>query len=121
LTIFAGQFGFDTPLPSWLMILGIIFTTLTFAPIINTVFAFGEELGWRGYLLPALLPLGKIKALIISSVIWGLWHVPFVILLGMHYGEQNLLGALMFLSIVTLVGIYIGYLRITVSVRWIAS
>ncbi|WP_048106776.1 CPBP family intramembrane glutamic endopeptidase [Methanosarcina barkeri] len=37
--------------------------------------AFGEEFGWRGYSLPKLLPLERKKALIISSIIWGLWHL----------------------------------------------
>jgi len=45
---------------------------LTLAPLINTFFALGEELGWRGYLLPKLLPLGQIPAMIISGVIWGI-------------------------------------------------
>lgn len=112
LTIFAEQLGINIPLPPWQMILGIVFGSLTFGPIINTIFSFGEELGWRGYLLPKLLPLGKVKALFISGVIWGLWHTPFIILLGMHYGEQRILGVLIFTVMVMLLGVYIGYLRI---------
>ena len=40
------------------------------------IVAFGEEYGWRGYLLPRLMPLGEIKASLIVGVIWSLWHLP---------------------------------------------
>jgi uncharacterized protein len=37
---------------------------------------FGEEYGWRGYLLPKLMPLGELRASLIVGVIWGVWHFP---------------------------------------------
>jgi len=38
---------------------------------------FGEEYGWRGYLLPTLTPsLGKVKATLAVGAVWGLWHIP---------------------------------------------
>jgi membrane protease YdiL (CAAX protease family) len=37
----------------------------------------GEELGWRGYLLPRLVPaLGTVGAAIALGAIWALWHLP---------------------------------------------
>lgn len=41
--------------------------------------AFGEELGWRGFLLPELLPIGTGKAVTLHGAIWGAWHWPIVI------------------------------------------
>jgi CAAX protease family protein len=36
----------------------------------------GEELGWRGYLLPVLAPLGARRASILVGVLWFGWHLP---------------------------------------------
>ena len=55
-------------------------------PIVNIIPTLGEELGWRGYLLPKLrIFLSDRVALIITGVIWGIWHLP-VIVMGHNYG-----------------------------------
>ncbi len=42
--------------------------------------AFGEEWGWRGYMMPKLTELmGKPAAIIVGGVLWGLWHAPLTI------------------------------------------
>ncbi len=42
---------------------------------------FGEEWGWRGYLMPKLLKImNKSAAIIVGGIIWGLWHAPFTII-----------------------------------------
>ena len=56
------------------------------APFINFIPALGEELGWRGYMLPKLCALlGTKKAIPVSGIIWGLWHAP-MIAAGHNYG-----------------------------------
>jgi membrane protease YdiL (CAAX protease family) len=45
------------------------------------VFALGEELGWRGLLFPELNKnFSFIKAAVISSVFWAVWHLPGMLL-----------------------------------------
>lgn len=51
----------------------------------------GEEYGWRGYLLPKLMGLGKLRAVILHGVIWGLWHAP-IIAMGYNYPGYPVLG-----------------------------
>jgi membrane protease YdiL (CAAX protease family) len=66
----------------------ILFETLQavlISPLINSLFTFGEEFGWRAYLLPKLMPLGSRRAVLFSGIIWGVWHWP-VIAMGHNYG-----------------------------------
>lgn len=61
--------------------LTILITTIILI-LINLIPAFGEEYGWRGYLLPRLTKsFGKTVATIIVGVVWGLFHFPVVYLL----------------------------------------
>lgn len=42
--------------------------------------AFGEEWGWRGYMMPKLSELmPKPLAVLVGGIIWGLWHAPLTI------------------------------------------
>lgn len=50
--------------------------------------AFGEEWGWRGYLMPKLIEvMGKPAAVIVGGMIWGLWHAPLT-LSGHNFGTD---------------------------------
>lgn len=55
--------------------------------LVNLIFVFGEEYGWRGYLLPKLTEItGKNMATIILGVVWALYHFPLVYLLAKTTG-----------------------------------
>ncbi len=90
---------------------------LTIAPLFNTLFAMGEELGWRGFLLPKLLPLGQWKAILISNIIWGLWHAP-AIMQGLNYPGYPIAGILMMLVFTLLLGTIFSWLYLNTKSPW---
>lgn len=56
------------------------------SPFLNFVNCFGEEWGWRGYLLPKLQKcFPVVPALLINGLIWGVWHAPLTVM-GHNYG-----------------------------------
>lgn len=61
---------------------------------INAVFAFGEELGWRGFLQTELNSIGFWKSSVIIGLTWGVWHAP-IILQGHNYPQHPQIGVLM--------------------------
>jgi len=69
--------------------------TTVLAVTVGAVTAFGEEFGWRGYLLWELAPLGFWRASVAIGTIWGLWHVPGIIQ-GLQYGAFPYVGVFVF-------------------------
>ena len=78
--------AFDMAAANPLLLVLPLLGACAIAPVLNIVSTFGEEWGWRGYLLPKMatqLPI--VPTLLITGVIWGLWHAPLVAL-GHNYG-----------------------------------
>jgi membrane protease YdiL (CAAX protease family) len=47
--------------------------------------ALGEEIGWRGLLIPALMKITSFtKAALITGAIWAVWHYPAIIFAEYH-------------------------------------
>lgn len=103
--------------PAWLVVLIQAGLSLTLAPLFNTLFGLGEELGWRGFLLPQLLPLGQGRAIWISGAVWGVWHAP-AILQGHNYPSQPVLGVLFMTIFCILMGIIFSWLYLRTRSPW---
>ncbi|MDR6574773.1 membrane protease YdiL (CAAX protease family) [Curtobacterium sp. 320] len=102
--------GEEPPMPMALLAL-LQLLNLPIGIAITAIAATGEEIGWRGWLLPKLLPLGTGWALILSGAIWGLWHAP-AILLGLNYEQRDPLGIVMMTIGCVGAGVLIGWLRL---------
>lgn len=85
-------------MPEGLGVWGVVAISLVsgmFAGItLNAVFAFGEEIGWRGYLLKIFKGKSFITTALWTGIIWGLWHAP-LILNGHNYPQHPVAGVFM--------------------------
>jgi len=87
--------------------------------VISTLLALFEEIGWRGYLLPNLLPLGTLTAMLAVGFLHGVWHLPLILLTDLYHPNGNrLLVVPLFLATLTLAGVFYGYLRLTSASIW---
>lgn len=70
------------------LLLGSAFSGVT----INAAATYGEEIGWRGFLLDALYPkLGRLSYVLIG-ITWALWHAPLILFLGYNYPRNREIG-----------------------------
>lgn len=78
---------------------------------INALFAFGEEYGWRNYLVDALREKKFVCATVFIGLVWGLWHFP-LILLGHNYPQHSIVGVFMMVVFCVLASFIETYLVI---------
>ena len=97
--------------PPFVFALIQILNALIVGCTINAIFALGEELGWRGYLLKALLDRKFPLVALIIGVVWGLWHFP-LILLGHNYPQHPVAGVGMMIILCVLLTPMMIYLVI---------
>jgi len=90
--------------------------------IIGSVFTFGEEFAWQGYLQQKLLrKFGLNWGLILLGIIWGYWHLP-IILMGYNFPNHPVLGALLLMPISTIfMGIFEGWLNLRSKNIWMPA
>jgi membrane protease YdiL (CAAX protease family) len=71
---------------------------------------FGEEVGWRGFAVPTLMPrLGPLGAALAIAPVWALWHLPYFFLLA-SYQSFNAF---------TMVGFLVGMAYGSVVLTWL--
>jgi membrane protease YdiL (CAAX protease family) len=75
----AETFGLDVSSPYVVMLI-LLLVSGTVGLLLPGFFAFGEELGWRGFLVPELYKhVNFTKTALISGLIWSVYHYPLVI------------------------------------------
>ncbi|MBP5573723.1 MAG: CPBP family intramembrane metalloprotease [Bacteroidales bacterium] len=91
-------------LPAYLMILITLISGLIAGITVNAIAAFGEEFGWRNYLVGALREVKFWKAALFIGIVWGIWHFP-LILMGHNYPNEPRWGVLLMVVMCILLGV----------------
>jgi membrane protease YdiL (CAAX protease family) len=115
----------------WLLGLGEVdlsrFTTgtatfLVLGTIQSLLSATGEELGWRGFLVPTLaktMSFGRLAVL--SGAIWALWHFPLIIFADYNSGTATWYSLLCFAAMVIALAVILAWLRLRSGSVWPAA
>lgn len=74
----AAPYLWNTTSPLIIMAVNIVMAA-TIVTIYSMLTAAGEEIGWRGYMLTRLIDGGIPRPVLVSGLIWGLWHVPLIL------------------------------------------
>jgi membrane protease YdiL (CAAX protease family) len=96
--------------------------SLILQSVIGSIFTFGEEFGWRGYLQEKLLrKFGLNLGLIVLGIIWGYWHLP-IVLMGWNFPNHPVLGALLLMPIgTTFLAIFVGWVYLRSRSIWMPA
>jgi membrane protease YdiL (CAAX protease family) len=91
--------------------------------IVTLTFSIAEEIGWRGYLLPRLMPaLGSMRGMALTGLLHGVYHLPLILLTPFYHPDgDRLILVPLFLAAFTIGGLLYGYLRVSTNSTWPAS
>ena len=88
----------------------------------SLISALGEEIGWRGFLVPELARMMRPRwAALISGTIWALWHYPILLLAGYHGTAPIAFGLVCFTVMVVALSLPFAWLRLASGSLWTAA
>jgi uncharacterized protein len=90
--------------------------------IASTARALGEEIGWRGFLLPRLVgQFGFTSGCLISGSIWAVWHYPLLLFADYNAGTKPAYALTCFTLMVIADAYILGWLRLKSASLWPAA
>jgi uncharacterized protein len=111
----AAQLAGTSPVAAFGVMLAV---AATIGTIVGILTAAGEEIGWRGYMLTRLIDAEIPSPVLLSGLIWGLWHVPIVLGAGYATGPSPVASALGLVVLATAFGIVFARLRLQTGSVW---
>lgn len=101
---------------------GGLISSLTVGVLTALVTAAGEEIGWRGLLVPQLARKNSFaRTALISGVIWGFWHVPLIIGGGYTSGAPAWFAVSAFMVVVMGMSFAFAWVRLASGSIWPAA
>lgn len=114
----AASFGFES-LPNWLVILFFVILNGIFGMAGSAANALGEEIGWRGYLVPELFSrFSYTKTSLITGIIWAVWHFPILLFADYNSGTPAWFGLSCFSVLVICVSFIATWFRCKSNSLW---
>jgi uncharacterized protein len=91
----------------------------TYVTLLGLPSAAGEEIGWRGLLVPTFAQAyGERRSAVFSGIIWAAWHYPIVVL-GIYHGRNPVGFSIAVFSLAAVgAGIVLAWLRLRSGSIW---
>ena len=91
----------------------------TLGMVWSSIFALGEEIGWRGLLVPELATVTSFtNTALVSGIIWAFWHFPLIFLGGYNGGTSRWYSALCFTPMVIGIATVFAWMRLKSGSVW---
>ncbi|HJV89153.1 MAG TPA: CPBP family intramembrane glutamic endopeptidase [Holophagaceae bacterium] len=117
----AKGFGWMGLRPS-LVLVGYVLVTASVGLVSSLATALGEEIGWRGFLVPELMPhLGFTRTALLSGIIWAAWHVPILVGADYNNGTPTWYGLTCFAVLVVAISFPFAWMRMRSGSLWTAA
>jgi membrane protease YdiL (CAAX protease family) len=96
-----------------------ILTFVVVGSLQSLLSATGEELGWRGFLVPTLARTMSFgRTALVSGAIWAAWHFPLIIFADYNGGTPTWYSVLCFAAMVVSLGVPFAWLRLRSGSVW---
>jgi membrane protease YdiL (CAAX protease family) len=84
---------------------GAVLASFATSFLITLIPGFGEEFGWRGYMLRHLVKrYSTWKAILVHAFIWWAWHLPVIFTIGIRQGiGTNAAESILLITLITLI------------------
>jgi membrane protease YdiL (CAAX protease family) len=103
----------------WISIVMGIALIGTYGMIRSVSSALGEEIGWRGFLVPELSKTTSFTATsLISGIVWSLWHYPILIYGDYNAGTPTWYGLTCFTVMVISISFVFAWMRLKSGSLW---
>ncbi|MBL0171023.1 MAG: CPBP family intramembrane metalloprotease [Gemmatimonadaceae bacterium] len=91
----------------------------TVGMVTSTATALGEEIGWRGFLVPELAKVTSFTGTaFISGLIWAVWHFPLLLFADYNNGTPAWYGLSCFLVLVVAISFVFAWMRLKSGSLW---
>jgi membrane protease YdiL (CAAX protease family) len=116
----AAAASFSMPSSPHVATFGLMIPMLATLGVIGSLAnALGEEIGWRGFLLPRLVgQFGFTFGCIVSGLIWAVWHYPGLLWADYNAGTNPKYALACFTCMVTAMSFVMGWVRLKSSSLW---
>jgi membrane protease YdiL (CAAX protease family) len=114
----ATRFGLGG-LPSWAMVVVALLFDGTVGVLLSCLTALGEEIGWRGFLVPELAKHTNFtRTALISGAIWSVWHYPVLLFADYNAGTEPWYGLPCFTVMVIGIAFVFAWMRLKSGSLW---